>query len=142
MKNLNVLLFLFSFAIFISCSNDEGIAEVNLNGTVLGASFEAAGGNAFEVGNNLLVTISSEEANCSSTITSHSAYLFFEVPNGTGPYIDVSLTYAGNGENSIEYSSATVIITAIKENTVSGQIIANFNADNSVEGNFVVAYCE
>ena len=142
MKKLNAIFLILIFVIFTNCSNDEGIAEVNLNGTVLGASFEAVGGNALTEGNNLLITISNETTNCNSDISSHSAYLFFEIPEGTGPYVDVTLTFSGAGNTSVEYSSATVIITAIKENSVSGQIVANYNDDNSVEGNFIVAYCE
>ena len=127
---------------FISCTNDDAITDANLSGKVLGESFTALGGNAFTVDNNLSIQISSISADCDSEIALHDYFLSFEVPKGTGPFIDIELTFAGNDKSVVEYSDATIIITAIKSASITGKIVANFNADNNVEGTFEVPLCE
>jgi hypothetical protein len=127
---------------FISCSNDDDITDANLSGTVLGESFAASGGNAFTVNNTLSIQISNISANCDSEIALHDYFLSFEVPKGTGPFIDIELEFAGNDKSVVEYSDAAIIITAIKSASITGKIVANFNADNKVEGTFEVPLCE
>lgn len=141
MRYLNILI-VATFLILTSCSNDEGIDDAKLSGMVLGESFTAVGGNAFVNGTNLSINISNEIADCDSDISLTDSFLFFEVPNGTGPYVDITLTFAGNGKNSVEYSDATIIIKSIKGNLISVQIVSVYNDDNNVEGNFIVPFCE
>jgi len=157
MKNLLKTVLIVGLIFTVSCSdNDDGgsssnISDANLSGTIQGESFSASGGKAFDssFGDEELISINitNEDVSCESFIGDYDLYVSTSVPFEIGTYNDefTNVVLHSGNEAPFNLLGSTVIIEEITDTTITVKIAAEASfsgEENSVEGTFIVDYCE
>ena len=163
--NLTKLFSVFLFLVlFVNCSKDDnsiveniipddpileeviledGISDQNLTGVVFGKPFIPIGGLSFDTtGNNVLIYMSDEEADCNSILSELEYLLSTYIPFEVGVYTDVEVKFYDGVNTPVSDNNSIVTITSITSTDISLRIKANLNSDNNAEGSFTVPYCD
>lgn len=152
-------IFFFITILFFQCDFGSGdnkggtsFIDQDLQGYIGGTAWTYQGGNASLTGNSteLWIHIYDTAAAGDQCLNSNSSYngsVIFIVPNNSGTYelgYSLALTLYNKNENcNYVTTDGTIEIISIDTtgNTVSGRIAATFDDNNTVNGNFTIAYC-
>lgn len=145
MKRILKLSILVMSILLASCSGEDttttSISNNNLSGTISGEGFAAAGGKAFNSGDDVSINITNADLDCNSIIFDYDLYISTTVPLTVGTYTNTNVVFHRDGETPLNYLNGTVIIEDITDNSITVKIKANSSSENTVEGRFSVDYC-
>ena len=148
------LILIFSLTLFSNCKEDELGTNQILEGVIGGEEwvFKFAKANFNSIDNiydvEFYSTLQTQDDPC-TIISTANAYISVQLPNQLGTFTlpfgiqsqTLRFNQKGTSNDNFSATSGFIEITVNSGGRIGGYIVAEFDGDNKVEGNFVMNRC-